>query len=45
LGTPFWYLIFSRGLASLKRGSAIKRTAVTSRREAGDDVPLTNDVK
>jgi hypothetical protein len=43
VGHPFFSVW--RGLASLKRGSAIDRAALTSHREAGDYIPLTNDVK
>jgi hypothetical protein len=44
VGHPFLAsAIFRVALASLKRSSAIARPAVTSRREAGDDV--VNDVK
>jgi hypothetical protein len=42
---PLLCLLFSLGLESLKRGSAIARAEVTSHREAGDDVEVANDVE
>jgi hypothetical protein len=43
-GTPFLVSVFSLDLASLKRGSAIGHTAVTSHPEVGDGAEVAGPV-